>query len=135
MSQQIDSRLLAKVAEYIKGVTKRAEMWRLIKIFVKYDLFGKENLPDQNNKRFYPRSRVFRSLMYRTMKTLRKSMIDQESLIDKIEPWKTEDPSVKFNFCPKYVADKEQLEKYEISCESENSANKNDDEEIWLKGK
>ena len=45
------------------------------------------------------------------MKTLRKSMIDQECLIDKIEQWKTEDPSAKFHFYPKCVAEKEPLEK------------------------
>ena len=69
------------------------------------------------------------------MKTLRKSMIDQECLIDKIEQWKTEDPSAKFHFYPKCVAEKEPLEKDEISCESENSGNENDDEKIRLKGK
>ena len=136
ISQQIDLRVSAKVAEYIKeGVTKVAEMRRLTKIFVKNDLCGSENLPDQNNRRFYPRSRVFRSLMYRTMKTLRKSMIDQECLIDKIEQWKIEDPSVKLHFRPKFVEEKEPLQKDEINCESENSDNRNDDEEIRLKGK
>ena len=49
--------------------------------------------------------------MYRTMKTLRKSMIDQECLIDKIEQWKAEDPKAKFHFRPKCVAEKEPLEK------------------------
>ena len=102
ISQQIDSRVSAKVAEYTKeGVAKVVEMRRLIKVFVKNDLFGSENLPDQNNRRFYPRSRVIRSLMYRTMKTSRKSMIDQECLIDEIEQWKTEDPSANFHFRPK----------------------------------
>ena len=55
ISQQIDSRVLAKDAQYIKeGVTRTAEMGQLIKIFVKIDLFGSENLPDQDNRRFYP---------------------------------------------------------------------------------
>ena len=121
ISQKIDSRVSAKVAEYItEGVANAVEMRRLIKIFVKNDLFGSENLPDQNNRRFYPRSSVIRSLMYRTMKTLRKSMIDQVCVIDKIEQWKTKDPSAKFHFRPKYVAEKEPLEKYEIRCENEN---------------
>ena len=110
-------------------------MRQLIKIFVKNDLFGSENLPDQNNRRFYPRSRVILSLMYHTIKTLRKSMTGQECFIDKIEQWKTEDPSAKFYFRSKCVAEKEPLEKYEISCENENNYSKNDEEEIRLKGK
>ena len=124
ISQQINSRVSAKVAEYIKvGVTQVVEMRQLIKIFAKNDLFGSENLPD-------PRSRVIRSLMYRTMKTLRNSMIDQECLTDKTEKWEREDPSAKFHFRPKCVAEKEPLEKDEISCENENSDNENDNEEI-----
>ena len=136
ISQQIDSRVSAKVAEYNEeGVTKVAEIRRLTKIFVKNDLYRSENIPDQNNRRFYRKSRVIRLLMYHTMKTLRKSMIDQECHIDKIERWKSEDPSAKFHFRPKCVAEKEPLEKDEISCEKENSDNRNDDEEIRLKGK
>ena len=102
ISQQIDSRVSAKVTEYTnEGVTKVVELQRVIKIFVKNDLFGSENLPDQNNRRFYPRSSVIRSIMYRTMKTLRKSMIDEGCLIDKTEQWKTEDSRAKFHFSPK----------------------------------
>ena len=85
ISQQIDSRVSAKVTEYTKeGVTKVVELQRVIKIFVKNDLFGSENRPDQNNRRFYPRSKVIRSIMYRTMITLRKSMIDQGVLLIKL---------------------------------------------------
>ena len=69
------------------------------------------------------------------MKTLRNAMIDQECPTDKTEKWKREDPSAKFHFHPKCVAEKEPLEKDEISCENENSDNENDNEEIRLKGK
>ena len=62
-------------------------------IFVKNDIFGGEELPHQNIRRFYPRSNVIRSTMCCTMKSLRKSMIDQECLMVKIEQWKTEDSS------------------------------------------
>ena len=89
ISQQIDSRVSAEVAEYIKKrVKKEAEMRRLIKIFVKNGLLQSDNLQNQNKRHFYPRSRVIPSLIYRTIKSLRKSMINQECLIDKIEQWK-----------------------------------------------
>ena len=72
ISQQIDSRVSIKIDGYIKeGVTKVVEMQRLIEIFVKNDLFGCDNLPDQNNRRFYPRSLVIHSIIYRTTKTLK----------------------------------------------------------------
>lgn len=83
-----------KIEEYVKeGVTKVVEMRRLNEIFVKNDIFGGEELPDQNIRRFYPRSNVIRSAMCCTIKSLRKSMIDQECLMAKIEQWKTEDSS------------------------------------------
>ena len=70
-----------KVLIIVKEVAK---MWQLIKIFVKNDLFGSENLPDQNNRRFYQRLWVICSFMYHTMKTLRKLIIDWDCLIDKL---------------------------------------------------
>ena len=55
-------------------------MIRLLKIFIKNDIFDRKNLPDQNNRRFYPRFKILRAAMCRAMKTLRESVIDQELL-------------------------------------------------------
>ena len=55
-------------------------MIRLLKIFIKNDIFDRKNLPDQKNRRFYPRFKILRAAMCRTMKTLRESVIDQELL-------------------------------------------------------
>ena len=63
------------------------------------------------------------------MKTLRKSKIDQECLIAKIEQWKGEDPSVKLYFRPKCDSNVEEKEE-----SYENSDVKDDEEEIQLKG-
>ena len=57
----------------------------LLKIFIKNDIFDRKNLPDQNNKRFYPKSKLIRAAMCRAMKTVRISIIDQEGLITIIE--------------------------------------------------
>ena len=86
-------------------------MKRLLKIFIKNDIFDRKNLPDQNNRCFYPRSEIIHAAMCRAMKNLRKSMIDQECFIAKIEQWKGEDPSAKLHFHPKcdsYVEEEEQ---------------------------
>ena len=91
-----------KITDYVKeGFTKVVEMKRLLKIFIKNDIFNRKNLPDQINRSFYPRSKIIPTAMCRAMKTLRKSMIDQECLIAKIEQWKAEDPSAKLYFRPK----------------------------------
>ena len=95
-SQQIDPRISTKITDYVKeGVTKVVEMKRLLKIFIKNDIFDGKNIRDQNNRCFYARPKIFRATMCRAMKTLRKSMIDQEGLIAKIEQWKALDPSAK----------------------------------------
>ena len=104
-------------------------MKRLLKIFIKNDIFDRKNLPDQNNRRFYARSKIIRAAMCRAMKTLRKSMIDQECLIAKIEQWKAEDPSAKLYFRPKCDSN---IEEKEQSCE--NSDVEDGEEEIQLKG-
>ena len=104
-------------------------MKRLHKIFIKNDIFDRKNLPDQNNRRFYARSKIIRAAMCRAMKTLRKSMIDQECLIAKIEQWKAGDPSPKIYFRPKCDSN---VEEEEESCE--NSDVEDDEEEIQLKG-
>ena len=52
-------------------------MKRLHKVFIK-NIFDRKNPPDQNNRRFYPRSKILHAAMCKAMKTLRKSMIDQE---------------------------------------------------------
>ena len=91
-------------------------------------MFDRKNLPDQNNRCFYPRSKIIRAAMCRAMKTLTKSMIDQECLIAKIEQWKAEDPSAKLYFRPKcHSSIEEEEECYE------NNDIEDDEEEIGLK--
>ena len=91
-------------------------------------MFDRKNLPDQNNRRFYPRSKIIRAAMCRAIKTLTKSMIDQECLIAKIEQWKAEDPSAKLYFRPKCDSSIEEEEE----C-YENNDIEDDEEEIELK--
>ena len=104
-------------------------MKRLLKIFIKNDIFDGKNIPDQNNRCFYARPKIFRAAMCRAMKTLRKSMIDQEGLIAKIEQWKALEPSAKLYFRPKCDSKVEEEEE-----SYENSDAEDDEEEIQLKG-
>ena len=97
------------------------------------DVFIQEEIPYQNNRRFYPRSNVIHSVMCRTMKLLRKSVIDQECLMTKIVQWNTEDSSKNFYLHSKYVDEKLLFEKEEINFKF--SENKDYEMDIRLKGK
>ena len=73
--------------------------------------------------------KFIRAAMCRAMKTLWKSVIDQECLIPKIEQWKAENPSAKLYFRPKCDSN---IEEEEQSCE--NGDVEDGEEEIQLKG-
>lgn len=86
-------------------------MKRLLKIYVKNDVFGGENMPLPTNRRFFPQDNIIRARMVSEKRKLRYSMIDQECLSHKIQTWKTEDPEVKIFFRPKSKNVDEKLEK------------------------
>ena len=83
----------------------------MLEIFIKSDIFDRKNLPDENNKRFYPRSKIIRAAMCSVMNTLRKSVIDQERLIAKIKQLRAESPSAKFYFRSKCDSNAEEEKK------------------------
>lgn len=55
ISQEIDPQISAKIIEFANEVKSIHEMKRLLKIFVRDDLFNKTDLPDSRNRRFFPR--------------------------------------------------------------------------------
>ena len=82
IAQNIDPRLSTKIVQYTKkGVTNVREIKRLLKIFVKNDLFSGKNLPDSNNRQFYPKYAIIRSHIDRAKAKLRHSLVDQECLL------------------------------------------------------
>ena len=88
-AQNIDPRLSSKIVQYTKeGVTNVREMKRLLKIFVKNDLFSEQNLPASNNLRFYPNPAIICSHIDRAKAKLRHSMIDEKCFLYKIGQWK-----------------------------------------------
>ena len=107
-AQSINPRLSTKIVQYTKeSVTKVREMKRLLIILVKNDLFSGQNLPDSNNRQFYPNSSIIRSHIDRTKAKLRHSMIDQECFLYKIEEWKKADKKLSIFYTAKT---KEQME-------------------------
>ena len=51
-------------------------MKRLLKIFIKNDIFDGKDIPNQNNRCFYAKPKIIRAAICRAMKTLRISMVD-----------------------------------------------------------
>ena len=84
-----------------EGVGNVAEMRRHLKHFAKNDLFGNGNLPVKSNKRYFPRPKTIRNHIVRATRKLRRSLIDQECLVDKIEQWKQDQKETNIYFRPK----------------------------------
>lgn len=76
-------------------------MRRHLKVIVKRELFQEESLPPKTNKRYFPRPKTIRNHMVKATRKLRRSLIDQECLVDKIDQWRQEDPATKIYFRPK----------------------------------
>ena len=77
------------------------EMKRHLSMYVKNDMFGGINLPPKTNKRYYPRIRAIRNHIFFERQKLKKSLIDQEALLEKVDEWKRENPTNSIYFRPK----------------------------------
>ena len=108
-----------------EGVISTKEMKCLLKIAVKTELF-KGNIPDQTNKRFFPRNSTIRNHMAIVRRKLYHSLIDQEQLQFKIDGWIKEHQNTKIYFRPKGVSSVD--DSYENSLHDSDSDNENDDE-------
>ena len=66
MSQQVDERIIKKkIHQYVaEGIRSVEEMERVIRLFVKNEIFSDDNLPPQESRRFFPLSRDIRNHMY-----------------------------------------------------------------------
>ena len=65
-------------------------MKRHLPMYVKSDMFGGINLPPKTNKRYYPQIRAIRDHIFFERQKLKKSLIDQEALQEKVDEWKPE---------------------------------------------
>ena len=73
-------------------------MKRHLSMYVKNDMFGGINLPPKTNKRYYSRIRAIRNQMFFERQKLKKSLIDQEALQEKVDEWKRENPTTSIYF-------------------------------------
>ena len=59
-------------------------MKRLLKLYVRNDLFNNRDLPDIRNRRYFPTISTIRAHMVSARKKMQLSLIDQEALIEKL---------------------------------------------------
>ena len=76
-------------------------MRRCLDRVVNNEIFQNSDIPPKTNKRFFHRLKTIRSHMVEALRKLRHSKIDQECLANKIEQWKSKNPSNRIYFQPK----------------------------------
>ena len=65
MSQQVDGRIIKKIHQYVgEGIRSVDEMEIVIKLYVKTELFTKENIAPPERIRFFPLTRDIRNHIY-----------------------------------------------------------------------
>ena len=91
-------------------------MKRHLKIFVKEVLFRGEQLPQDTNRRYFPRPSDLRTHMYRATVKNRMSRIDQANVLMKVDEWNREYNEDSFFFRPHSDQDHENLKVPEPDC-------------------
>ena len=77
ISQLLDNRIIKRIHEFVvEGVKEIGEMKRHLKIFVNKVMFRGEQLPQDTNRRFFPRASDLRTHMHRATIKNRISRID-----------------------------------------------------------
>ena len=76
------------------------------------------NLPPKTNKRYYPRIRAIRNHIFFKRQTLKKSLIDQEALQEKVDEWKRENPTTSNYFRPKCSSSTDDNTGENLECET-----------------
>ena len=65
MSQQVDGRIIKKIHQYVgEDIRSVDEMEIVIKLYVKTELFTKENIAPPERIRFFPLTRDIRNHVY-----------------------------------------------------------------------
>lgn len=84
------------------GVYNVGEMKRHVNIFVR-NIFGKNSLPNQINRRFYPSRKDLRGLIDRRRCKIIQGLLDQEVLSVKVKSWRNDNPDACIYFCQSAV--------------------------------
>ena len=118
------SRIIKRIHELVaEGVKEVGEMKRHLKIFVKEVLFRDEQLPQDTNRRYFPRTSDLRSHMYRATVKNRMSRIDQANVQMKIGEWTKVCEEDSFYFRPHSDQDTEKQVPNDDCCENESGSN------------
>ncbi|XP_047134258.1 calcium-responsive transcription factor [Hydra vulgaris] len=103
ISQPISENIIVKIADLVKkGVNTVSEMRRHLEFFVQAEFTANNNLQSAN-KRYFPIDETIRNHMLNARRKLRRSLIDQECLHDKISEWQIIFQEAMIKFRPKGV--------------------------------
>nr|XP_047143262.1 uncharacterized protein LOC124817350 isoform X4 [Hydra vulgaris] len=101
LNQPLCEELILKIGELVRtGVSSVTEMRRHLKTFLQME-FNSNNMLQKTNKRFFPSDKTIANHMLIARRKLRKSMIDQECLWEKINDWKINFQDAMIKFRPK----------------------------------
>ncbi|XP_065679986.1 uncharacterized protein LOC124806407 isoform X2 [Hydra vulgaris] len=100
-NQPLSKEIITKIAELVKnGVNTVPEMRRHLNAFVHLELQS-DVTAKKSNKRFFPRDETIANHIKKARQSLRRSLIDQECLREKINEWKLYFPDALIMFRPK----------------------------------
>lgn len=105
-----------------EGVQEIGEMKKHLKMFVKEVLFRGEQLPQDTNRRFFPRACDLRTHMYRAAIKNRISRIDQANVQMEINEWNKVYNEDSFFFRPHSDQEEEKVHANDLG-ERESSSN------------
>lgn len=99
LSQRLDSRIVSKIKTLAEaGVRRPRDMEIHLNEFLKNDLFVDEEMPEKNNRRFFPKRADIRAHINKVKLKNRYSKIDQANVSKLVKDWQLEDPAVKLYF-------------------------------------
>ena len=101
-----------------EGVRNFREIERGIKVFVKFDLFEDQVLPDLSNRRFHPTKTDLRNHHYLALAKRKLAKLDQDNVAQLVEKWKTSTASIFFR---PYIAGINTTE-FDVFCGSEDAS-------------
>nr|XP_047131872.1 uncharacterized protein LOC124810909 isoform X1 [Hydra vulgaris] len=100
-NQPLSKEIITKIGELVKnGVNTVPEMRRHLNAFVHLELQS-DVTAKKSNKRFFPRDETIANHIKKARQSLRRSLIDQECLREKINEWKLYFPDALIMFRPK----------------------------------
>ncbi len=105
-TQRINEKVAQKISEIVsQGITDIHQVRTLLRHYVMQGDICKGNLPDPNDRGYFPTDTDLRNHIYMAKRALQLSCLDQENMKLKVEQWNEMYPESSHHFRP-FVAKK-----------------------------